>query len=81
MHYISGSYTSELIPDLVLQSLAGLPIPKRMRWGDRSDEFVRPVHWVVLLFGDEVINADILGIKADRYTRGHQPEAGADNAK
>ncbi|GMQ83617.1 MAG: glycine--tRNA ligase subunit beta [Gammaproteobacteria bacterium] len=69
---VKGKTTTELIPDLVRQSLAGLPIPKRMRWGDRNDEFVRPVHWVVLLFGDEVIDAEILGIKADRYTRGHR---------
>lgn len=73
-----GRSTSTLIPDLVNKTLAALPIPKRMRWGDRDDEFVRPVHWVVLLFGDAVIDATILGIKADRYTRGHRfhhPEA------
>jgi glycyl-tRNA synthetase beta chain len=73
-----GRPTSELIPDLARKALAALPIPKRMRWGDRDDEFVRPVHWVVLLFGDEVIHADILGVKSDRYTRGHRfhhPEA------
>ncbi len=62
----------ELVPDLLRKALAALPIPKRMRWGDRTDEFVRPVHWVVLLFGDEVIAADILGVRADRYTRGHR---------
>ena len=73
-----GQPTAALIPDLVSQALAALPIPKRMRWGDRSDEFVRPVHWVVLLFGDEVIDATILGVKADRKTHGHRfhhPEA------
>jgi glycyl-tRNA synthetase beta chain len=67
-----GKPVSALIPDMVRKSLAGLPIPKRMRWGDQDHEFVRPVHWVVLLFGDEVIDADILGIKADRYTHGHR---------
>jgi len=69
---VKGKATTRLIPDLVRQSLAGLPIPRRMRWGDRNEEFVRPVHWVVLLFGDEVIDAEILGIKTDRYTRGHR---------
>ena len=69
---VKGKATTELVPDLVRQSLAGLPIPKRMRWGDRENEFVRPVHWIVLLFGDEIIDAEILGIKADRYTRGHR---------
>ncbi len=67
-----GQPAAALIPDLVSKALAALPIPKRMRWGDRSDEFVRPVHWIVLLFGDVVIDATILGIKADRYTRGHR---------
>lgn len=67
-----GKATSDLIPELVLKSLSSLPIPKRMRWGERDEEFVRPVHWVVLLFGDEVIDAEILGIKAGRHTRGHR---------
>lgn len=74
----NGHPTTALIPDLVNNALTALPIPKRMRWGDREDEFVRPVHWVVLLFGDTVIDATILGIKADRYTHGHRfhhPEA------
>ena len=68
----AGRPTADLIPDLVHTSLAGLPIPKRMRWGNRDEEFVRPVHWVILLFGDEVIEANILGVKADRYTHGHR---------
>ena len=67
-----GQKTSALIPAMVRTALAALPIPKRMRWGDRDDEFVRPVHWVVLLFGDEVIEADILGVRAGRETRGHR---------
>lgn len=67
-----GQRTTALIPDIVRSALAGLPIPKRMRWGDRNDEFVRPVHWAVLLFGDEVIDAEILGAKAGRESFGHR---------
>ncbi len=67
-----GAATADLIPGIVANALAGLPIPKRMRWGDRDDEFVRPVHWAVLLFGDEVIPATILGVVAGRETRGHR---------
>ncbi len=67
-----GAATVELIPGLVETALAGLPIPKRMRWGDRDNEFVRPVHWVVLLFGDEVIPATLMGVPAGRETRGHR---------
>ncbi len=67
-----GKPTQELIPAIIQQSLDKLPIPKRMRWGDLSVEFVRPVHWLVLLFGDEVIDAEILAVKSGRETRGHR---------
>ncbi len=67
-----GKSVVQLIPDMLRRSLLQLPIPKRMRWGDGNHEFVRPVHWVVLLLGDEVIEAEILGIQTDRYTRGHR---------
>ncbi len=67
-----GKPTAELIPGIVQASLDGLPIPKRMRWGSLDAEFVRPVHWVVLLFGDRVIDAEILCAKAGRETRGHR---------
>jgi glycyl-tRNA synthetase beta chain len=68
----AGKNTSELIPKIIENSLSALPIPKRMRWGSRSEEFVRPVHWVVLLFGDAVIPAEILGQQTGRSTRGHR---------
>ena len=67
-----GRETATLIPDLVDQALGQLPIPKRMRWGAGTAEFVRPVHWVVLLFGDTVIDTEILGVKSGRETRGHR---------
>ncbi len=67
-----GRHTADLVPDIVEKSLAGLPIPKRMRWGSRSEEFVRPVHWVVLLFGNEVIPGKIMGLQTGRKTRGHR---------
>jgi len=67
-----GHPTTALVPEIVSTALDRLPIPKRMRWGDGDTEFVRPVHWVVLLFGDEVIEAQILGLTAGRETRGHR---------
>lgn len=67
-----GQATVELVPRIVESALAQLPIPKRMRWGDREEEFVRPVHWVVLLFGDQPIEATVLGVAAGRHTRGHR---------
>lgn len=67
-----GQATSDLIPGIVQAALDQLPIPKRMRWGSLSAEFVRPVHWLVLLFGDAVIDAEILSVKSGRDTRGHR---------
>ena len=67
-----GQTTTELVPDIVTDSLDKLPIPKRMRWGDLDAQFVRPVHWTILLFGDDVIEAEILSVKAGRETYGHR---------
>lgn len=67
-----GLATEQIIPDIVRSSLDKLPIPKRMRWGDSDAQFVRPVHWVVILFGDTTVNTEIMGIKAGRETRGHR---------
>ncbi len=69
---VQGQPTSALIPDIIRKSLAQLPIAKRMRWGAYEHEFVRPVHSAVLLFGSEVIDADILGLKTGRNTFGHR---------
>ncbi len=67
-----GQTTSELIPDLIEKALAALPIPRRMRWGAGEAEFVRPVHWVVLLHGKKTIAATIMGVPAGRTSRGHR---------
>ncbi|MDH5435453.1 MAG: glycine--tRNA ligase subunit beta, partial [Gammaproteobacteria bacterium] len=67
-----GEATQSLITNFVSSALDKLPIPKRMRWGNLDAQFVRPVHWVVLLFGDEVINAEILCVSSGRETRGHR---------
>jgi len=67
-----GRATSSLIPGIVDAGIASLPIAKRMRWGGHTAEFVRPVHWVVLLFGDEVVACNVLGLAAGRVTYGHR---------
>jgi glycyl-tRNA synthetase beta chain len=69
---VQGGRSADLIPDILRHALAALPIAKRMRWGSGSAEFVRPVHWTVLLFGREVIDAEILGARAGRETCGHR---------
>ena len=67
-----GRPTRELVANMVEQSLAKLPIPRRMRWGDSDAEFVRPVHWLVMLFGHDIIDANIMGIQSGRESRGHR---------
>jgi glycyl-tRNA synthetase beta chain len=69
---VKGQATENLIPDIIRQSIAGLPIAKRMRWGSFTTEFVRPVHWAVLLYGDSVINTEILGLATGATTQGHR---------
>jgi len=67
-----GQATTELLGGLMEQALAQLPIAKRMRWGDSRAEFVRPAHWLVMLYGDEIVDAELLGLRANRCTRGHR---------
>ena len=67
-----GQAAAELIPDIVRNGLDKLPIPKRMRWGAGDAQFVRPVHWIVLLLGNTVIDTEILGIKSGKETWGHR---------
>lgn len=69
---IPGQPTAELLPGIVETSLNELPIPKRMRWAARKEEFVRPTQWLVMLLGDEVIDCTILTQRAGRETRGHR---------
>lgn len=68
----TGEKTVNLIPEIAETALSRLPIPKKMRWGTGSIEFVRPVHWVVAMFGKETIDCSILGIKAGKQTFGHR---------
>lgn len=67
-----GRDADELVPDCVNNAVSRLPIPKRMRWADYDSEFVRPVHWIVLLHGDEVIPCEIFTIQSGRLSRGHR---------
>jgi len=68
----SGKTTAELVPAIIEQAIKRLPIAKRMRWGAGSAEFVRPVHWLVVLHGDSLIPARILDIESANTSRGHR---------
>lgn len=67
-----GEELVKLLPGLVENALAQLPIAKRMRWGAKRDEFVRPVKWLVMLFDEQVIACTILGVQSGNQTRGHR---------
>lgn len=67
-----GEATPSLLPGIVTAALNALPIARRMRWGAGEQEFVRPVHWVVMLFGSNVVETTILGIAAGKHSRGHR---------
>ncbi len=67
-----GVETKVLMAEIVSEALAALPIPKPMRWGSRETKFIRPVHWLVMLMGDDVIDGEVLGLKSDRMSRGHR---------
>ncbi len=68
----SGAHTVNLLPGIVTASLDALPIAKRMRWGAGEAQFVRPVHWVLMLWGKDVVDTEILGRKAGNLTYGHR---------
>lgn len=67
-----GEASAQLLPELIGQALAALPINKRMRWGASREEFVRPVHWLVMLLDDAVLPCSLFGLPAGRETRGHR---------
>jgi len=69
---IKGQASIELVPDIIRKSIHQLPIAKRMRWGASKTEFVRPVHWAVLMYGDTVINTEVLGLVTSNQTQGHR---------
>lgn len=69
---VKGLPVAQLIPEIAATALAKLPIPKPMRWGSASTQFIRPVHTVTMLFGGQLIQGELLGIESDRTIRGHR---------
>ncbi|MGM0983174.1 MAG: glycine--tRNA ligase subunit beta [Pseudomonadota bacterium] len=72
-----GEATTALLPAIVEKAIGALPVPKNMRWGASRVEFSRPVHWLVMLYGNELVEASALGLQAGRTTRGHRFHAPA----
>ncbi|MBE2212186.1 MAG: glycine--tRNA ligase subunit beta [Xanthomonadaceae bacterium] len=67
-----GVATAALLPEIVNEAIAAMPIPKPMRWGDHAYAFARPVHWLVMLLGDAVVEGEVMEIRAGRSSRGHR---------
>lgn len=72
-----GEAVTALLPEILSKAVAALPVPKNMRWGASRIEFSRPVHWLVALYGSDVVEASVLGLAAGRETRGHRFHAPA----
>lgn len=68
----TGKTTEEIVPAILKKALDGLPIAKRMRWGSSDETFVRPVHWILLLFGENTVPCRLFGIHSGKETRGHR---------
>ena len=69
---VAGKSVAELMPTMIADSLQALPIPKRMRWGAGDAQFVRPVHSLLMLYGDQIIEANLFGCQSSRVTSGHR---------
>lgn len=67
-----GQAAQVLLGDMVVNALSQLPIPKLMRWGDKETQFVRPVHTVIMLLGDQLLEGEVLGVQSGRMIRGHR---------
>ncbi len=75
---IAGQATTELLAGIIQTSLEKMPIAKRMRWGSSRIEFVRPVQWLIMLFGTDVVKGEVLGLSAGNTSRGHRFHANKD---
>ncbi|TBR11453.1 MAG: glycine--tRNA ligase subunit beta, partial [Lysobacter sp.] len=67
-----GASTASLLGEILAEAVAGMPIPRPMRWGANDFGFARPVHWLVVLLGGDIVDVELLGVKADRMSRGHR---------
>ena len=67
-----GQPLAVLLPEILAEAIKALPIAKPMRWGDHAWSFVRPLHWLAILHGDQVIDAELFGVCATRHSRGHR---------
>ena len=67
-----GAVARDILPDVIAKAVSEIPVSKRMRWGQSRHEFLRPVQWLILLLGEEVVPLELFGLRSDRLTRGHR---------
>ncbi len=67
-----GRPLAALLPEIIDEALKALPIPRPMRWADHDYSFVRPVHWLVILHGADIVDGEVLGLASGRKSRGHR---------
>ncbi len=67
-----GQPLTALLPEILAEAVKALPVARPMRWGDHAWSFVRPLHWLVLLYGDQVIEAELFGVRSGLHSRGHR---------
>ncbi len=72
---VAGKPTIDLLPEMIAKALAQLPVKKYMRWGNGDLAFVRPIHWIVMLYGADIVPAKLYGITASNQTFGHRVHA------
>ena len=70
--HLAGAAVKDLLPGLLMDILTSLNFPKNMRWADHDFRFVRPIRWLVALFGEEVVPVEITGVKSGKFSRGHR---------
>jgi glycyl-tRNA synthetase beta chain len=69
---VKGAKAADVMPSIIASAVSGIPISKRMRWGRSRDEFLRPVQWLVLLLGEDIVPLELFGLSSGRESRGHR---------
>jgi len=69
---VKGLTTKEILPNLIYEVISCIKFPKSMRWGNYDFRFARPIRWICCVFGEDVVNFKVAGVKSDRTTKGHR---------
>jgi len=70
--HVVGADTVSVLAEALPSLIAGMSFPRSMRWGSHSIKFIRPIRWLVALFGDAIVPFELAGVRSGRVTRGHR---------